>query len=181
MALSREALLAALPITHGDLTIRPWMRQDVDLRAEWPAYPPPYSVFTSSLGDLTPPERDAYFAARDSNPARITLTVDHREQPAIGYLVLSNMDWAAGRVGNMGVRVHPDWCDRGIGTAAMRCVAEWCARCGMRSLCLDVAEPNRRAVRCYEKVGFCKESTFTAPDGVPFWVMALPLEAPEHQ
>ncbi len=49
MLVSRDSLLRALPITRSGLTLRLWTRADVDRRADWPPYPPPYSVFTALL------------------------------------------------------------------------------------------------------------------------------------
>ena len=70
----------------------------------------------------------------------------------------------------MGIRIHPNWCDRGVGTRALKATIGRFAEAGIDRFRLDVAEPNARAIRCYEKVGFSPAERFDR-DGVPFvWV-----------
>ncbi len=72
---------------------------------------------------------------------------------------------------NSAARLHPDWCDRGIGTQILRLLLTGCGDQGIRSVALDAARQNRRAIRCYEGVGFRPERTFHRGP-VPFieWV-----------
>jgi RimJ/RimL family protein N-acetyltransferase len=105
-------------------------------------------------------ERDEVFRSRQSRADAMVLVVDHSEQPAIGYLALREIDWEAGIVGNVGMRVHPAWCGRGVGTSILRSVTQWSFQAGMVSWRLDVAASNARAVRCYEKVGFVQTGEF---------------------
>jgi RimJ/RimL family protein N-acetyltransferase len=113
---TKEAVLRALPVVQGDLTIRNWTRQDVDLLASWPAYPSPYEGFEFSFARMDSIARDEAFRARQEKPDATVLVVDHTRQPAIAYLALRSIDWLEGRVGNLGFRVHPVWCNRGLGT-----------------------------------------------------------------
>jgi RimJ/RimL family protein N-acetyltransferase len=91
---------------------------------------------------------------------------DLEDQPAIGFLALVEIDWAAGAVGNMGYRLHPDWCGKGLGTRFMRRVTEWCFARGFKTLRLDVSAANARAIRCYVKTGFVETGEFwrASPD-----------------
>ena len=151
---TKEEMLRALPVVHGDLTIREWTRRDVDLLASWPAYPFPYEEFRFSFAQMDSAERDELFRARQEKPDTIVLVVDHRRQPAIGYIALRSIDWETGTIGNLGFRVHPGWCGRGVGTSVLRCVTQWSFERGVVLWRLDVAASNTRAVRCYERVGF---------------------------
>jgi RimJ/RimL family protein N-acetyltransferase len=151
---TKEEMHRALPLLQGDLTIREWTRQDVDLLASWPAYPFPYEGFEFSFAQMDSIARDEVFQARQENPNAIVLVVDHPRQPAIAYLALRSIDWREGRVGNLGFRVHPAWCDRGLGTSVLRRVTRWSLEQGIVLWRLDVAASNTRAVRCYERVGF---------------------------
>lgn len=170
-AMRKVELISSLPVYYENLGVRIWCRKDLDIRADWPPYPSPYSVFTSGVGGMTPSQRDSYFRERDTDLCRITLTVDHANQIMIGMLALFDIDWGKDTVGNMGVRIHPEWCDRGIGTTVMGMVASWLFDAGIREIRLDVAEPNVRAIRCYEKAGFSAGEKFVR-DGVPFLWMS---------
>jgi RimJ/RimL family protein N-acetyltransferase len=169
---TRQNLTRVLPFGANNLTVRKWCRDDVERRAAWPPYPQLYSGFNSNLSTMTRSQRDTYFQERDQNPSRITLTVDHLGQPAVGLVALIDIDWAERTVGNMGVRLHPAWCDRGIGTTMMKLVTTGLFRGGIRCLRLDVAMPNVRALRCYEKAGFVAGEQFERDGGLFRW-MAL--------
>ncbi len=89
-----------------------------------------------------------------------------------GVVALAEIDWLKGRVGNMGVRIHPEWCGKGIGTAVLRMISSRFLNAGMLEFQLDVAIANVRAIRCYEKVGFVPGEKFDR-DSVPFMWMNL--------
>ena len=176
---SKQGLLDCLAIDDGDLTVRGWCRRDVDLRAEWPPYPPPYSEFTSAIGAMAPAERDAYYRVRDQDQRRITLTADHASESCIAHMALLDANRGEGTVDNMGLRVHPNWCGRGVGTRVLRLVVTRLTDAGFQHFRLDVSEANARAIRCYEKVGFVRTEPFNR-DGVPFCWMALESSEVEH-
>ena len=154
-SLMKKILLKELPISEGSFVIRAWTRSDLDILAAWPKYPFPYEGFEFGLVSMNPAERDALFDERNRKPDTILLVLDNADNHAIGYLSLTKINWAEGRVGNFGFRIHPEWVDKGIGTKVLRKVCWWCLDCGMSSIGVDVAASNTRAVHCYEKVGFC--------------------------
>ena len=164
--LSKEQLVASLPLRMGDLVIRQWRRGDLHRFAEWPEYPFPYHTFNFSFRDMDSGELDKLYMARKADPNRITLTVDSGADRAIAYLTPCAIEWQERRVGNFGFRIHPGQCDRGLGTQILRMVVEWLFRRGIDCIAVDVAAPNARAVRCYEKVGFLTVETLwrDAPD-----------------
>jgi RimJ/RimL family protein N-acetyltransferase len=172
MMISKQELLASLPICEDDLTVRAWCREDVDRRAAWPPYPAPYSDFTSSLGSMNHARRDAYFRTRDQDDNRLTLSADILSESCIAHIVIRDLDWQNGMAGNMGFRVHPDWCDKGVGTRVLKVIVAYVAEAGITRLRLDVAEGNARAIRSYEKAGFAEQRRFDR-DGVRFLWMEL--------
>jgi RimJ/RimL family protein N-acetyltransferase len=93
-------------------------------------------------------------------PSWIVLVVDYKSHPAMGYISLHQIDWVSGALGNMGLRIELSWCGKGVGTLVLQNVAKWCFNSGLRTLCLDVAASNPRALRCYEKVGFVRTGEF---------------------
>jgi RimJ/RimL family protein N-acetyltransferase len=153
---TKEGMLSVLPLLQGNLTIREWTRQDVDLLAGWPPYPFPYEGFEFSFASMSATERDELFQARQENPDTIVLVIDHAAHPAIGYIAPRLIDWGNGTVGNFGFRIHPAWWGRGVGTSVLQQVTRWSFECGIKLWRLDVAASNARAIRCYEKVGFVR-------------------------
>jgi RimJ/RimL family protein N-acetyltransferase len=172
--IDRSILISSLPITCGGYMLRLWNRADLDRRAQWPSYPPPYEVFNFSQREASPEQLDALFASRDGDPSRITFTAttDAPDQWMIGYFVLQDIDWEQGRIGNLGIRLHPDWCGKGIGTVLLSGAGKWCFAHGFTALTLDVAQTNTRAIRCYEKVGFSRIGEMVR-DGNRFILMEL--------
>ena len=158
--LSKEKLLRTLPLHDGDLAIRACERGDLDAFAEWPPYPFPHESFGFSFAGMSAQERDTVFEARNGDPRRVSLAIDHDTQPCVASLVLFNIDWPRRTAGNMGYRVAPDRCDRGMGTRILHTTAAWLFGQGMDRLRLDVAASNARAVRCYEKAGFERTAEF---------------------
>jgi RimJ/RimL family protein N-acetyltransferase len=139
------------------LTVREWTREDIDALAAWPNYAFPYQGFEFSFRAMSPSEKDELFQDRQGRPNAIVLVADHTEQPAIGYVALTRIDWMEHIVGNFGLRIHPAWCNKGRGTSVLRMVSRWLFIWGIEAVRVDVAASNMRAVRCYEKVGFLKE------------------------
>ena len=164
MTLSKERLLGELPLHERSLRIRPSERADLDILAAWPEYPKPFQHFRFSFAALAPVERDALFCERERRADRISLVADCDDTRAIGYIALLEIDWHKAKVGNMSARVHPAWCGRGIGSLMLSLVSDWCIGNGIRSLRLDVAAANQRAVRCYEKAGFDRCGEFWRKD-----------------
>jgi len=147
-------MLTELPIIENSLSVRAWTREDLDTLAAWPKYPFPYEGFEFGFVSMNPTERDVLFDERNRKPDSIPLILDHADNPVIGYISLTKINWDEGRVGNFGFRIHPEWVDQGIGTKVLRKVCWWCFDCGISSIGVDVAASNTRAVACYEKVGF---------------------------
>lgn len=160
----RERMLHSLPIKEREFCIRLCERRDLDELAAWPDYPPSYEAFNFSFASMDRDEKDILFRKREREEDRITLIMDNEEAAAIGYAVLHDIDWNERTISNMGIRVHPAWCDKGVGTFMISRVVHWCFTSGIRKLRLDVAAPNQRAVRCYEKAGFIRTGEFWCKD-----------------
>jgi RimJ/RimL family protein N-acetyltransferase len=160
----KERLLRSLPVRKRGFAIRLWKRHDLDTLASWPDYPAPFDGFGFSFASMDPDAKDILFRKREYQEDRITLVMDHERKAAIGYVALLEIDWNKRTIGNMGVRLHPSWCDKGVGTLMTATVADWCLGNGIKKLRLDVAAPNSRAVRCYEKAGFIITGEFWRKD-----------------
>jgi RimJ/RimL family protein N-acetyltransferase len=152
--LTKDKLLNDLPIIENPLVIRSWRRDDLETLAAWPNYPFPYRGFELPFVSMDSIERDWLFVGTQDKSNTIPLVIDHTDQPGIGYLSLTRIDWVGHRVGNFGFRIHPGWVNKGIGTSVLRKVCSWSFNCGISTIGVDVAASNLGAVCCYEKAGF---------------------------
>jgi len=173
----QQNLFNSLPVLEADLTIRLWTRKDLDRLADWPGYTFPYEPLNLRFSGMNSEERDDHFRAQDAKADRVTLIVDHTAEEVIGYFALIEIDWAAGKVGNMGIRIAPAWCNKGIGTQVLCMISELCFGCGMKSLRLDSAAVNERAIRCYEKAGFIKTGEFWRDDE---YLKSIDIDQPRY-
>ena len=71
----------------------------------------------------------------------------------IGVHALVGIDWEKRLVANMGIRIRCDLCGRGYGRETLGALLTAALDAGIRSIRLDVAATNQRAIRCYEKCG----------------------------
>jgi len=165
-------IINSLPIIRAGYIVRLWERADLDRRGQWPSYSPPYETFNFTECQSSPERLDALFASREADPSRLTLTADGPGWKTIGHFGLQEIDWGQGRIGNLGVRLHPDWCGKGVGTVLLSGIAKWCFGQGFITLSLDVARDNYQAIRCYEKVGFIPIGE-RERDGNGFFLMEL--------
>jgi len=161
---AKDRLFETLPIRDGEIAVRRCAREDYERFAAWPPYPAHFECFRFSFADLPPAERDRVFEKRDSRSDLIQVTVDRGEDVAVAYVGFLNIDWRGRTIENLTIRVHPSFCDQGIGTAMLIMIRDWWWGQGMGSLRLDVAGPNTRAQRCYEKVGFVRTGEFWTED-----------------
>jgi RimJ/RimL family protein N-acetyltransferase len=106
--------------------------------ARW-RYTPPYDFYDSDQEPVKNPER--YFASRGEDGALI----------GFYYFELK------GGVLEYGLGLRPDLTGRGLGEEFMRAGLEFGrARFAPRKIILNVAAFNERAIRVYERLGFCE-------------------------
>lgn len=167
---SKQQLVKLLPITIDNLTLRSMIREDIDLRAEWPSYPTPYEMFNASYKGKPSSERDERWLWLSADENILCLSVQHESEKLVGIYYLSEIDWDKMIVNNMTIRLHPYWCDKGIGTKILKGIISWCFGVGIKSIKLDVLSSNQRAVNCYIKTGLSIISEFERNGDVFFWM-----------
>jgi RimJ/RimL family protein N-acetyltransferase len=131
--------------------IRPMVREDVDKIAAWrPSTDPLYSLWSSQSRS-----NDNYirFQAQADDPSRQWYAIEDLAGCLIGRLSLRQI--SRRKSARLGITLGADYVDQGYGTDAIRTFLIYYFRdMGFKKLYLDVAAPNRRAIRCYEKCGF---------------------------
>lgn len=137
--------------------IRPWQRSDEHLAAAWPPYGDPIEP----LWNL--PRQNGIFhtwqGTFDLAGTRRTWAVENLSGQLIGRISLREIDERRG-LARLGVTFGAPFVGKGLGSEALRVFIEhFFRRMHFEAMLLDVAAPNQRAVRCYERLGFERVGT----------------------
>ena len=138
-------------LTGEKVVIRPMVSDDVDKMAAWrPFADPLYSLWNR-------PSRssDNYmrFQVQANDPSRRWYAVEDLEGRLIGRLSLRRISQR--KSAWLGITLGADYVGQGYGADAIGTfLLYYFQEMGFETLYLDVAAPNRRAVRCYKKCGF---------------------------
>ena len=177
MVRSKHELAQRLPVERDGMTIRILERADIDMLLAWPKYPPSFAMFQPTFAGNDQVGNNVWFERWATDEHRLPMVVDWESISCAGYLVLVDIAWESGSVGDLGVRLRPDLCDKGLGTRMMNLLCDWAFGSGLTSIRFDVAAPNGRAARCYEKAGFIKTGEFWKDDP---YLNTIDLSAPEN-
>lgn len=140
-------------ISAGRITIRCFTRADLDARCDWPPYDE--VVFKHlNLNMRTREQRDSWFNRESAARKPFWFAIDDENDEFIGAVTLRDVRrWR--RVTRLGIHLHPKRLGQGYGAEALALFLDFYFNIlGYRLLKLDVAAFNRRAIACYEKVGF---------------------------
>ena len=141
-------------IKAGGLRILPLQLNHVYDLKNWDKYK--NSLFEDyNFPDLDDREIREWFKTRVSSSVARSFAV-LLEEKTIGLINIKDIRRLL-KVANLGIVFNPKYIDRGYGTSALRAILKYYFESmDMRSLYLDVAVHNKRAIRCYEKCGFKK-------------------------
>jgi len=131
--------------------IRPMVREDMEKMRAWRPFSDPLDALLN--GSQHHSENEVWFQAQVDDPGRRWYAIEDLSGHLIGRLSLRQI---VGRESaRLGITLAPDYLGQGYGTDAIRTFLVYYFRdLGFEILYLDVAAPNRRAIRCYEKCGF---------------------------
>lgn len=137
---------------YSDRTIiRAWNRRDDQQAERWPPYNDPFESLWnlprsfSSVSDLW---------SFDTGFDRESWAVEDRYLHLIGRISLREIDRRK-RQARLGITFGAPYVSQGLGTEALaRFLCYYFSTMEFSVMVLDVAAPNQRAVRCYERLGF---------------------------
>jgi RimJ/RimL family protein N-acetyltransferase len=138
-------------VIHGQrVSLRPWQRRDTLAQELWPRYTEPFS----SLWNI--PRAISYddMVGSGWSSQRYAWAVEDGMSRLIGRISLRevNANEASAR---LGISLAQPFVGQGLGTEALRLFLDhYFGPLGFDRMYLDVAAFNRRAVRCYEQLGF---------------------------
>lgn len=134
------------------VVIRPWQRRDEDLADQWPSYGDPFE----SIWNLprTASTDDSWGGRLEIGAARRSWAVENEAGRLIGRISLREIDERRGQA-RLGVTFGAPFVGQGLGTDALVLFLNYFfSDLGFQTMVLDVAAPNKRAVRCYRRLGF---------------------------
>jgi RimJ/RimL family protein N-acetyltransferase len=133
--------------------IRPWRRHDDDQADEWPSYDDPMDSLWNLPRQLT--TGSSHWAnGFESGGMRRTWGVEDLSGRLIGRISLREIDERSGAA-RLGITFGAPYVGRGLGTEALAAFLDgYFTDLSFRTMVLDVAAPNQRAVRCYRRLGF---------------------------
>jgi len=142
-----------MALQNDHMSIRAWTFHDDELLDEWP----PYNDPTEPLWNL--PRQVAYGGDQwgqffEGSGMRRTWAVEDRLGCLIGRISLRDIDNRKAHA-RLGITFGAPYIGRGLGTEALRMFLDhYFTDLGFQVMLLDVAAPNQRAVRAYERLGF---------------------------
>ncbi|GAB4438850.1 MAG: GNAT family N-acetyltransferase [Chloroflexi bacterium OHK40] len=136
---------------HGRrVMLRTWQRGDTLAQELWPRYTEPFS----SLWNIPRTAHFDDFLSRGSGGQRYVWAVEDEARRLIGRISLREVDPKAGSA-RLGISLAQTHVGQGLGTEALAIFLDhFFGPLGFSAMRLDVAAFNRRAVRCYERLGF---------------------------
>jgi len=145
--------------------VRKFSREDLDKRSKWLPYEDPlyrhHNIYLPTTGML-----DYWYKTWVNGRGRISFAIDDEADRMMGQISLREINWRGG-VARLGISLASDAVGKGYGTEALRVFLRYYfGEMGFKRMVLDVAQFNRRAIRCYEKLGFTvtrdflRENTF---------------------
>jgi aminoglycoside 6'-N-acetyltransferase len=153
-------------MTAADLpTIRQWLGEPHV--AEW--WGDPDEQFVLVRGDLAHPSLDQFIVEYDRRPFAYLQCYDPSAWPQHGFGPLPN-----GARGIDQFIGEADMIERGHGSGFVRAFTDRLLAAGVAQVLTDPSPGNKRAIRAYEKAGFCKLRPVDTPDGAALLMVRNP-------
>jgi RimJ/RimL family protein N-acetyltransferase len=131
--------------------MRPWRHADTITQDSWPPFRDPTQIFwhiprSISAADLS--------WSYDYDPSRYVWAVERHNGELVGRISLRDVDKRKGTA-RLGISFGSPYVSQGLGTEALHVFLDYYfSAFGFQRIMLDVAGSNRRAIQCYERLGF---------------------------
>ena len=160
-------------LTGQRVCVRPFTFEDVTRRCRWPRYvEPEFSHLNVDLNSEA--RRSMWYRQRSQQRSPFWFAVDTVDGKMIGELTLREVDQGR-KTARLGIHLSSAYIGSGYGTDAVRVVLDYTFdRLHFKEMKLDVAAHNRRAIRCYEKLGFSVAGSFWRMHPWSFQVLTDP-------
>ena len=169
-------------IVTARTVVRKTLPKDLPVIEDWPRYPGlQYGCFDMTGPSALSADGD-YWWRKIDRCDRCHYSVVHKPSgDVIGVHAFTRIDWARPVIGNVAIRIRADLCGKGFGSETLDALLRAVLDTGMKSVRLDVAATNARAIACYRKCGmriteeFWQEHSGDPPQmEKPEWAFAVP-------
>ncbi|GMG98028.1 GNAT family N-acetyltransferase [Tepidimicrobium xylanilyticum] len=133
--------------------ILPLKLEDAYYMRRWGVHKNPL-LYDYNLPSVTDEEIEEWYYYKTGSRDRKYYSIFNEENRFIGYMGIKNIRklW---RDAVLGIVFDPNYVNKGYGTEAITTYLKYYFfQMGMKRLFLEVAQFNKRAIRCYEKCGF---------------------------
>lgn len=136
------------------VNIRPWQRQDERILDRWPPYNDPLESLWNLPRQLSV-AGESWYGMWEGSSSRRTWAVENLTGDLIGRISLREIDERKGQA-RLGIMFGAPYVGQGLGSESLALFLDYFFfELGFQRMVLDVAAPNQRAVRCYQRLGFC--------------------------
>ncbi len=144
-----------LYIQGAQVSVRLWENRDDSTQRTWPRYKDPFCELWN-----IPRSPSLYNSLLSSYVGilggRRVWAIEHFDSKLIGRISLRDIDQRTHQA-RLGISLRPDYVGQGLGTEAMKLFLDYFFdELHFRTMVLDVAAFNLRAVHCYERLGFAQ-------------------------
>ena len=131
--------------------IRSMIKEDVEKMQVWRPFADPLDSLWNASQHSS--ENYVWFQAQADDPSRQWYAIEDPSGRLVGRLSLRQI--SGRKSARLGITLGAEYVGQGYGTDAIRTfLAYYFRELGFETLYLDVAAPNKRAIRCKEKCGF---------------------------
>jgi RimJ/RimL family protein N-acetyltransferase len=142
-----------MALHNARLHIRSWTLHDDELLDEWPPYNDPFEPLWN-LARQVGSGGESWGSFFDGVAMRRTWAVENWTGTLIGRISLRDINERTAQA-RLGITFGAPYIGQGLGTEALALFLDYYfTDFGFQSMVLDVAGPNERAVRSYERLGF---------------------------
>jgi RimJ/RimL family protein N-acetyltransferase len=146
--------LLRIRLTTARTVIHPMLAGDFADVLAWSDYPWPDTLRSMTHPPAMDRKAGRYWWQQIDDADRAVFVAACKDTGKIAALhAFVRIDWTTGCVYTMGVRVRPDLCNRGYGKETLGPLLQAVLKAGLRTIRLDVAAMNERAIRCYRACG----------------------------
>lgn len=131
--------------------LRPWRHYDTLTQDSWPPFNDPTQVFWHIPRRMTAADLTWSY---DYDPSRYIWAVERLNGELVGRISLRDIDKRKVEA-RLGISFGSPYVSQGLGSEALIIFLNYYfGSLGFRRILLDVAGSNRRAIHCYERLGF---------------------------
>ena len=164
-----------MEIIGNRIRLKPIELEDVYQMINWGSHENTL-LFDYNLPSFTAEELEEWYNYKTNSFRKKYYSVFNEEDKLIGYIGIKNIRKIL-KESTLGIVIDPNYVNMGYGTEIIQTyLYYYFNELNMKTMYLEVAKFNKRAIKCYEKCGFSIVSTYLAK----FYNQNLKLEDPYY-